>query len=510
MTRARGDSLTRAIASNWLGLALTVILAFFMSPFIVTKLGSTYYGIWALSLQFTGYLNLFDFGVREAVVRYTSKYAARNRSDELNRVLATAFLTYFPIVALAVLITGLCVWVVPRVFEIEPTYYRATRWAVLFAGLTISLNLLFNVFTGILMGLRRFDAANAINIVAVLVRAGVIVALLGAGYGLIALAATQFAFALLVGLATAFASAYLLRQRGLRFAPKLPRGRRLPAMARRILGYGTYALLHSIGQKIIFTSDAIVVGAFISVAAVTPYSIAGSLVQYLRTLLMSTVRVFVPATSELHARGEHEKLRVLIIRAARLAILIVLPVAIIYAILGHEFIRLWMGEEYATDASGVLIVLAVTQIFSAPSNVLVAALYGTSQHKLVSLLRLAEAGANVTLSIILAQTIGLVGVALGTAISHIFMVMIVMPNLVGPQLRFRATEYLVGAYVRPAIASLPLVAVTFLVRGELRIENLLSFIGIVVVLVAIYAVSVFLLGLNSDERRFVLRKIRRQ
>lgn len=48
----------RGIASNWVGLALAIVVSFFMSPFVVNKLGSIYYGIWALTLQFTGYLNL--------------------------------------------------------------------------------------------------------------------------------------------------------------------------------------------------------------------------------------------------------------------------------------------------------------------------------------------------------------------------------------------------------------------------------------------------------------------
>lgn len=58
-------------------------------------------------------------------------------------------------------------------------------------------------------------------------------------------------------------------------------------MSRRIFGYGAYSLLHSLGNKVVFSSDAIVVGIVLSVQAVTPYSIAGSLVQYLRALLAS-------------------------------------------------------------------------------------------------------------------------------------------------------------------------------------------------------------------------------
>ena len=73
----RESTLLRSLASSWLGLAVGIVVSFFLSPFVVNKLGSTWYGVWAVASQFVGYLYLMDFGVRESVVRYTSKYAAR-------------------------------------------------------------------------------------------------------------------------------------------------------------------------------------------------------------------------------------------------------------------------------------------------------------------------------------------------------------------------------------------------------------------------------------------------
>ena len=50
MTKAgRGSSLLTSLASNWLGLAVGVLVSFFLSPFVVDKLGAAWYGVWAVT-----------------------------------------------------------------------------------------------------------------------------------------------------------------------------------------------------------------------------------------------------------------------------------------------------------------------------------------------------------------------------------------------------------------------------------------------------------------------------
>ena len=64
------------IASNWIGLIINIVVSFFLAPFVVNHLGADMYGIWAVAMQFTGYIYLMDFGVRDSLIRYTAKYRA--------------------------------------------------------------------------------------------------------------------------------------------------------------------------------------------------------------------------------------------------------------------------------------------------------------------------------------------------------------------------------------------------------------------------------------------------
>ena len=312
------NSFARNIGSNWVLLAMNVGISFMLSPFVVNKLGSVYYGIWAIAMQFTGYLYLMDFGVRESVIRYTSKYAVRKQARSLNQVLSTSLILYLPITIGCVLLTLICSWLAPSIFDIPDTHTSEARLAIIFVGLTIAQTFIFNVFTGIQHGLNRFFISNVTGMVMTVLRTALIVIMLSLGYKLVALAAIQFGVAILGGIVVAWQATRSLRLAGTPLKLELPGRRRFAALRRKVLGYGFYVLVNNIAQKINFTSDAVVIGIFLPVSAVTPYAIAGSLIDYLRSLIMSTAQLFNPLSSALHTLRRSEELISLLIRGSKL------------------------------------------------------------------------------------------------------------------------------------------------------------------------------------------------
>jgi len=46
-----------------------LLSAFFLSPSVVRKPGNTYYGVWNIVMDMTGYQGLLEMGVRQTVIR---------------------------------------------------------------------------------------------------------------------------------------------------------------------------------------------------------------------------------------------------------------------------------------------------------------------------------------------------------------------------------------------------------------------------------------------------------
>lgn len=502
----RGPSLLRSLASSWLGLIAGIGIAFFLSPFVVGKLGAGWYGVWAVAGQFTGYLYLLDFGVRESIIRYTSKYAARGQSDQLNRVLTSAILIYSSITLLAGITVGLCIWGIPHWFDLAPEYWRDTRIALFFTGLTIAQTFVFNVFAGVVTGMRRWDIGNAMGVLVNLGRAALLVVFLNAGYGIVAVAAIQFFVALVGGIATTIIALSLLRQHRMAFQWQRLGIRRFRATARRIFGYGAYVIVNNVGEKIIGASDAIVVGLFLPITAVAHFAVAGSLIGYLKAILSTTAQVFNPLASHLHTLRQGEEMRRALLLGVAINVIVTLPVAAAFILLGDQFIALWMGKEFARPSGEVLAVLGGAAALSAPQYIVSSVLYGISRHRTIAMLRVVEAAANLALSIALVKWVGLVGVALGTAVPSAVIVVGVLPLIVCPMLGLDLVDYYDRAYLRPLMAVVPFAAGAYWLRTSAMPQSLPEFFAAIAALTAIYIPCAFGLGLNAPERALVMRR----
>ena len=71
MPRAR--RIAQNVLSNWLALAITTVVGFFLSPLVVHYLGNLTYGVWVIVMSLVAYMNLLDLGLRGAVTRFVSK-----------------------------------------------------------------------------------------------------------------------------------------------------------------------------------------------------------------------------------------------------------------------------------------------------------------------------------------------------------------------------------------------------------------------------------------------------
>jgi O-antigen/teichoic acid export membrane protein len=379
---------------------------------------------------------------------------------------------------------------------------------VALAGLTIAQTFLFNIFNGVVLGLRRWDIINTLGIGWNLLRAALTVVFLLQGYGIVALAAIHCGISLASGAVTVFVAMRLLRGHRLSFSPTLLPRRRFIALSRRLLSYGFYVIVNNVGEKVIFMSAAIVVGVFLPLEAVAYYAIAASLIGYQRSLLSATAQVFNPLASHLVTLRKSTELKAAFMLGTKLCILITLPIAAAFFVLGEIFIALWMGVEFSGPSSEVLAVLAVGAVLGAPQFVFSSVLYGMSKHRVIALLRIAEAAANLTLSVVLVQRIGLVGVALGTVIPSFVFVTLVLPSAARRIVGVGLAEYYVTAYLRPALAVTPVVLFATWLRNAAPADNLLVFFGQVAALLLVYVPLAFALVLDADERAYLLRKVR--
>ena len=467
--RHRLPSALLNVLSNWGGFVCASAISFFLSPFVVHHLGNASYGIWVLIGSLTGYLGLLNLGVRAAVMRYVARFHLEANDQEASAVASSALAIFLLTGTLAFLLSLIFAALVVGFFHIPQSLQFESRAVVILGGCTIAVSLVSAVFGGIVTALHRFDLMNAIEVVSSFLSATTIVLLLSAGKGLIGLAAVNFVFAILTGLA------YMLV--ALRIYPTLRI--RLEKCdwhhLKVILAFGVHSLLLQISFNLIFYSDSLVIGVFLSINLITFFAIAANLMNYSRMLISGISATMTPRASALESRGGRQEVLRFLMKATRLATLVILPIAVTFLLRGRSFIGLWMGHEYGEQSGRVLWILALALVFVAGNQVAISTMMGIGKHRPVVLVVCCEALCNLSLSVVLVRPFGIFGVAWGTALPSLAVSLLFWPWYIHSTLGISARDYVISTWFRPAIAVVPYSVLTWWIERFWPAQNVMAF-----------------------------------
>src|SRR6266436_1016973 len=147
--------IAKSVVSNWSYLSLNVLVAFWMTPFVVHHLGDSSYGIWALVLQLTGYLGVVDVGLRSALVRFVARFQALGDDEGLNRLLNSIITLYVCIVPVCFVGAAImAVFALPHM-QIPAGMLQIARLTVFIAAACIACDFVFATSHASLAGLSR-------------------------------------------------------------------------------------------------------------------------------------------------------------------------------------------------------------------------------------------------------------------------------------------------------------------------------------------------------------------
>jgi O-antigen/teichoic acid export membrane protein len=484
---SQSHRVVRGVAMNWLSLGFGMVLAFFLSPFVVHHLGNVVYGVWTLVISMISYMGLLDLGLRGAVTRYVSHHHAQSDHLSTNRIVSAVLWLRIWISLAVILIGFILAQIAPRHFHIPAELQGAARLAIAVASASFAITLIGGVFGGVLAALHRFDLLSTVAILQLAIRAVGIVWLLKTGHGIVALACWEWIVVTGVNL-TQVVMAFRIYPH-LRVLFEKPER----ILLSKIWGFSAYVFLIQISVQLMYYTDNLVVGAFVSTVGVTLFAIGGSLIEYQRQLVGSLVTTFLPLASKLEAAGEHQSLRNLLIQGTSVALAISLPIEAALLFRGPTFIGLWMGSQYAAESGRVLQILLLGQIFSVTTHTSANIAYGIGKPKPMVPWRVGEAVANVCLSVLLVRAIGIYGVAWGTVLPSLFVSFFFFPRFICRSVGLNVGAYLRGSWLRAGIAVAPFAIACYLTERFWHPAHLIQFCVQIMAILPIYIFSVALI-----------------
>jgi O-antigen/teichoic acid export membrane protein len=446
------------VASSWGGLAVNIAVGFFLSPFILHRLGDDAFGLWVLIFSLTGYYGIFDFGIRSSLVRYVSKFQATGDHDELACLINTSFFTYTCIGLILLVPTFLGSFYVEHMFHVPPGFVRDARILFVMVGASLALGFPLGISGGILEGLQRFDLLNWTNIISTLLRAVLIVWALTHGLGLLTVALVTVALPLVASAVRVVMAHYLLT---------VPYGWKYVSRSslKQVASYGSVTFMIIVAGRLRFKTDAVIIGSLLSAGAITFFSIGGRLVDYATEVVSSLAQIFTPMSSQFHATGEYGQLRRVFVAGNRACAFVAFPLTVTLIVMGQSIIEAWVGPRYVSSYSVLLILLIPSTLYLAQSTS-TRILFGMSLHKSLAYVVLLEGIANLILSIALVRPLGIVGDAIGTAIPLLCTSVFFLPRHLCRHLQIPIRTFLVESYTYPILLAIPMaIVMTFMQRS---------------------------------------------
>ena len=430
--------------SNWALMAIESIISFFLSPFIIHKLGDSNYGIWILISSIIGYYGLLDLGIGSAVSRYVSKYHAVKDSRSSNEVMSSCFFIFLGIGIICLAVSSVFAFIMPGIFNVPQASRADFSLLVLILGLGIAITFPSKVFDTGIKAVEKFHVCNNIGIALAIAKTGFIVYLLSKGYGLVALGFItlgrivlaallyiRYAFKLLPGLEIKFG---LVRKNQVKL----------------VFNYSIFTFLIAVADHLRFYTDSLVIAYFLPIASITYYAIGAKLVEYFKGIIITVITPTTPVFSKYEATNRQADIQNLLIKATKYLALVSMFVGSILILYGRPFIRLWVGEKYSSSYFILLILVPpyISDLAQVPS---VSALYGIDKHKLLAYFTLAEGMANLVLSLALVRKYGIYGVALGTAIPMFIVKTFIQPVYVCKIMKIPIRRYFQEALLKPFV-----------------------------------------------------------
>ena len=485
---------------SWLAVAVNLTASLLMAPIIIGRLGDADYGIWTLVLSLVEYYWLIDLGLRSATLKYAAEYQALGQKERLSELLSTSFhYSWMAAVGVAVISLVAAPWG-PGIFRItQPAFVPLLQ----LVGISWALGMIFNVFSGALEGMQRFEMMSWVWIFTIVTRSALVIFALRQGEGVLALG-----WILLITQSASYALTWYLYRRVLpdiRVRPSLATW----AMMRRLLDYGVHTLTAQVATRLLSFGIPTLIAYFLPVASLAYYSVPVRILEYALEGVGRIGNITAPNATELMARGERESLIALGTTVNRYCLALYLPVAIYLTVYMREIYVIWLKKPEFVEKSLYLIpifLIAYTVIAGQFNSISI--LFGIGRHKEYVWSLLIAAIITIVGVALVARPFGLAGIAWVVTALMVASRGVAACILVCRELSIHPLRFAVDIYARPLGIAAGTTGVLWWIKQHwLPGGQWSELIAAGVILGIVYGAGVYWGCLTSAHRHWLLQRL---
>jgi O-antigen/teichoic acid export membrane protein len=378
-----GRLLARNVVWNLIGGVAPMLVAVFSIPFLIRELGKERFGVLALAWALVGYASVFDLGIGRALTQLVAKKLGADEPEDLSSLAWTSLL----LMTLLGVIGGLAVilispWLVGHTLKVPSELQAETLHSFYILAGTIPLVIVTAGLRGLLEARQRFVLTNILRVpIGVFTFLGPLF-VLPFSHSLVPVIAILF-----LG---RFAGCGCFLWATLRAVPSLRRELKLNrSFVRPLLRLGSWMTVTNLVSPLMVTLDRFLIGAILSIAAVTYYVTPFEVVTKVLLIPAALTGVVFPAfsTSSVHDR---DYTALLFGRSIKSISVVLFPIFLLITVFAQDGLKLWLGADFAQHSARVLQLIGVGVFINSLASVPFAFLQGVGRPDLTGKLNLLE------------------------------------------------------------------------------------------------------------------------
>lgn len=496
------------IILQYIQMALNIIINLIYTPMMLRILGDAEYGIYNLASSVISYLSLLSLGFGASYIRFYSKYKAENNEKGV-KSLNGLYIIVFSVIGLIALTAGLFISCNVSVFFNE-TYTQqnleTARILMIFLAFNLAVSFPASVFTSYITSQEKFIFQKLVNMGKTILSPCLSIALLLLGYGSIGMVIATTVISLAVDFINVF---YCIGKLNMRFSVAHPNF----ALLKEIFTFSVFIAINQIIDQINWQTDKIILGKMINASAVAIYAVGANINTMYLNFSIAISSVFTPQIHKIvndKSKEETEKNRELtdlFVSVGRIQFLVLGLILTGFIFFGRFFVIEWAGEGYA-DSYYIALLLICPATISLCQNIGIEIQRAKNKHQFRSIVYLIMAILNVGISILFTYWWGYIGTALGTTISLIVANGLIMNIYYHKKIGINVIEFW-----KQIIKTLPgfilPVASGIVLLEFIHYTKIWQFLALILAYCAIFAVSVWLLSMNRNEKNLIIKPIKK-
>jgi O-antigen/teichoic acid export membrane protein len=486
-----------------LSYALIIVNAMYgllMAPYILSQIGEGDYGVYKTVAAFSSTLTVLDLGIGTTVMRYTAKFRAERKTEEISNFAAMGLLEAG---IMALVVSFVCT----AIYTYLPTFYsdvftgreiKLARTLFLILSANTVLVILENVLHGVITGTDHFVFANATKLALLILRIVAAISLLQRWRSAVVLVS----LALLISVLNLICQLCFIRF-GLKMRIHLERWE--PCLFRESMGYTAAMFVQTLAFHANGNIDHIVISRFVGSAAVAVYSMAIQLFNMFESLSMAFSNLMLPTVArQINEGADDWALQQTVTKVGRMQFIVLGAALTGFLCVGRDFISLWLGEGYE-DVYYLALILMVPSTFTLIQNVCLSVLRARNMMRFRTWCLVFGLIFNIVFTVVGTRLFGYYAAALGTALTILLGYGIAMNIYFHKCLGFRVLRFYADVFKRLLICLLiPGVIVCLL---EYVADDSWLWLAVRIgVFIAVYAGALWFYGLSGCEKNYIRQK----